>query len=100
MTTGNLGKISQNFSNLASAISDCSDDDNQGYLSTYLNLSQSPEEIQKRARQLSKDKWANADTASVAAHSTVSGAKNQKSILKKTNSNNAMQDMETASLYK
>ena len=79
VTTGNLGKISQNFSNLASAISDCSDDGNQNYLSTYLNISQSPEEVQKRerARQLSKDKWViNADNASVAAQSTVSGAKN------------------------
>ena len=40
VTTNNLGKISQNFSNLASAISDrSSDEGNQNYLSTYLNLS-------------------------------------------------------------
>ena len=50
VTPGNLAKISQNFLSLASAFSDDSDEDDntQGYLSSYMNLSLSPEEIQKR----------------------------------------------------
>ena len=49
ITPCNLGKISKNFSNLASAFSDDSGDDNtQGYLSSHMNLSLSPEEIHKR----------------------------------------------------
>jgi hypothetical protein len=50
VTPSTLGKISQNFLKLAIAFSDDSDDgsNTQGYLSSYMNQSLSPEEIHKR----------------------------------------------------
>ena len=99
MTPSNLGKISQNFSNIAKEVGDVSsDDDDHGYLS-YMNISQSPEEIQKRLRRDSNAQYT--DSASVTGKShrgtggyisaakakePMTGTKN-KSILKKTSSN-------------
>ena len=50
VTPDNLAKISQNFLSLASAFSDDSNDDDNTY-SSYMNLSLSPEEIQKRLKK-------------------------------------------------
>lgn len=106
INSGNLGKISQNFSNLiARQISDVSsDDDEHGYLSSYMNISQSPEEIYKRLRRPSKDMQSYPDSASAAGKSssanfisaakakeTMTGAK-KKSILKKNSSNQYMNE--------
>ena len=58
VTTNNLDKISQNFSNLASMFSDGNseeDYDNYCYQSSYLNITQSPDEARKRLRNDSKD---------------------------------------------
>ena len=53
-----LDKMSKNISNLASGFSDSSDDydQEQGYVSSYLNMSQSPEQELKRLRNNSRTK--------------------------------------------
>ena len=50
VTSNELGKISQNFLKLASAFSDDEDSDldMQDYFSSYMNMSQSPEESHKK----------------------------------------------------
>lgn len=52
-----LDKMSKNISNLASGFSDSSDyEQEQGYVSSYLNMSQSPEQELKRLRNNSRTK--------------------------------------------
>ena len=77
VTPNELGKISQNFLKMASAISDDDDSDadfdHQDYFSSYMNISQSPEEIQKQRGRGPPSSYT------------------KKSILKKTNSSNQQQ---------
>lgn len=103
--------ISKNFSNLiAGQISDVSSDDEEhGYLSSYMNISQSPEEVYKRLRHNSKDMTLYPDSTSavgknssanpisaVKAKQSMTGAK-KKSILKKNSSNQYVRERQ--SLY-
>lgn len=62
-----LDKMSKNISNLAGGLSDSSDyDQEQGYVSSYLNMSQSPEQEHKRLRNNSRTKQeANEDNQSM-----------------------------------